>query len=1049
MDGYYVVSVLGPVTVRSGWTMVPVTQARRQMLAALVAAGPNGANWRQLAASGGITKGEPAAVRMSIARLRSQLPDGALPNAKGGRYALTLPPQLVDAWHLAELSGGGALDSAAASQIRQLLAPSSPYSDVEWAPPIDQAVTQVAAQRAALFSRVMERDRSLLGREFAAHVWWLCEEEPFNEQLLFDSVRLLADTGDRQDALRLLRQGSDRLAEIGLSLSQPLQELERDILGGTHQVDERPLAQAELPPRLRDQLDIGFVGGRDKIKVVAQIVERSDPGLTTLVVEGPAGSGKTRLIAELAVDAQRRRWNVVYSAPSRPGADGPLGSLSAAMPTLRNQIDAVLHRSELDHETRQLELWSSVHAELDRLATRSPLLLIADDLHWSDSMQLDFLAHLSTAMSDRTIVLVCAGRDDDESLRHWGPVAEAAERSGARRYRVEPLTVDQMTDLVDGLCPDLEPAMLLRAARRIHRDSAGLPAVAIALVRSSDIADGGRLGEGAPRLDQLLAASLPPAVVSVGAAGAVLGGDFDVGSLAYITDQTTDDVLRSLDVLVRRDLFVEISPTTFHERHSLVTAALLGGVERDVLRLLHARARTLGRSVHDDARHAVGAGPFVDRDDTVAALLLSATEYVSAGLPAEASITFRTIEETLGAAVPHDALPAFTRALDLCGHHDEAMRRRQEAFARDISRSSPDTALDLAVSGLPEAEPIDGSTALLELLASLSSDELSSSHRLRLTRHLGRQLAIAGRPEEAQAVLRSLDPSRLPVPDRIGLTFTTHAVMRGQRSAGERLVLLRAIEQDLAAASADAVAEWLVLAALDHIEEGSLDGAERLVRRLQQLHDAPVLRRWHAQLLEALVLAERDDPEAARSKRNDAFNLGALAGVREAGRAFLIGEFVELVLDGATSTLLDGVDSGQFDPAENAIMRAGVAHILDEAGRSDEAERHAEAVARDPVVAGSTNGLVALALVSRPLSRVADSDLVNDAKQRLASRRDAMLVVGAGAACLGPARRYAAHLEADPEARRELLTSAVAFADSAGFTRWAGAARRDAGFTMM
>ena len=100
------VMVLGGVSTRIDGRVRRLTPSRRQLLALLVAAGPNGLSADHLADE--LWSGTPpnqwdSSLRMAVSRLRRDLPTDALP-AGDGRYRLDLPAHEVDLWLLQALA---------------------------------------------------------------------------------------------------------------------------------------------------------------------------------------------------------------------------------------------------------------------------------------------------------------------------------------------------------------------------------------------------------------------------------------------------------------------------------------------------------------------------------------------------------------------------------------------------------------------------------------------------------------------------------------------------------------------------------------------------------------------------------------------------------------------------------------------------------------------------------------------------------------------------------------------------------------------------------
>lgn len=183
-----------------------------------------------------------------------------------------------------------------------------------------------------------------------------------------------------------------------------------------------------------------------------------------LLLIGESGIGKTRLAEELSYEANLRDWSVVWAhayeqegtipyrpwtdilrtllkdvppefllasletqVMSAPAEDAPEGSkytstahakltrLSTLVPELA--IHAAFNvassrlASTLPAEQERLHLWEATSALLAVLSRSTPLLLVLDDLHWTDDSSLELLAYVVRHMQNERIAIVATCRD--------------------------------------------------------------------------------------------------------------------------------------------------------------------------------------------------------------------------------------------------------------------------------------------------------------------------------------------------------------------------------------------------------------------------------------------------------------------------------------------------------------------------------------------------------------------------------------------------------------------------------------------------------------
>ncbi|HEX3312651.1 MAG TPA: AAA family ATPase [Streptosporangiaceae bacterium] len=186
-----------------------------------------------------------------------------------------------------------------------------------------------------------------------------------------------------------------------------------------------------------------FVGRREEIASLTALLERAadgEPGFA--IVAGEAGVGKTRLVTELAGQAAGSGFTVLAGHCVELGAEGlPLAPLIDALRTLarttaRTELADVLGPArrglgrllpELDpggsaepaaDGVQVSQLLELVLGLLGRLSARRPLLLVLEDLHWSDQSTRELVAFLIRSLRGVRVVLLATYRSDELNRRH-------------------------------------------------------------------------------------------------------------------------------------------------------------------------------------------------------------------------------------------------------------------------------------------------------------------------------------------------------------------------------------------------------------------------------------------------------------------------------------------------------------------------------------------------------------------------------------------------------------------------------------------------------
>ena len=274
---------------------------------------------------------------------------------------------------------------------------------------------------------------------------------------------------------------------------------------------------------------MGRVAERKALLAAYALVVAGRPQV--LLITGAAGIGKTRLVEELCAQAEAAaggaRVLVGESAPLA-GAALAYGPFVAA---LRDQAGWLLaDDSTPDMLAARHRLFLRVLELLAGLATRSPVVLVLEDLHWADDSSRELLAFLAVRLRDRPVMLVGTLREEELAGRVGQWLAELERRPQVTRLRLGRLADGEIAELVTGLLPadaasedrveavvgaaDGNPlyarelahaapqALPASIADAVLAKAAGLTAQARAVVNQVCVADGGMSHE-------LLAAAVP------------------------------------------------------------------------------------------------------------------------------------------------------------------------------------------------------------------------------------------------------------------------------------------------------------------------------------------------------------------------------------------------------------------------------------------------------------------------------------------------------------------------------------------------------------
>jgi DNA-binding SARP family transcriptional activator len=297
----------------------------------------------------------------------------------------------------------------------------------------------------------------------------------------------------------------------------------------------RPLAawrldsvSAESAPR---QLDSELVGREVELRALDEAWARvgRERRCELVTVLGPAGIGKSRLVAEFAKRA---------AAPVVSGRCVSYGTEITYWPVVDILAQLGPQLGEIDEPVRaplQALVEDSAAASVDELAwafrklveaaaRERPLVVVFDDVHWAQDVLLDLLEHVAVVSSGAPILLLCMSREELlEKRPGWGGV-----------LRLEPLTDAEAERLVRARLGDSTPSP--EVSRRIVESSRGNPLFVEELIAMLQGSPGEEIATP-PTIQAILAArldQLEPAEREVLEAGAVEGEVFHRGAVGVL-----------------------------------------------------------------------------------------------------------------------------------------------------------------------------------------------------------------------------------------------------------------------------------------------------------------------------------------------------------------------------------------------------------------------------------------------------------------------------------------------------------------------------------
>jgi DNA-binding CsgD family transcriptional regulator len=358
---------------------------------------------------------------------------------------------------------------------------------------------------------------------------------------------------------------------------------------------------------------------------------------SAVVVEGPAGIGKSELLAAVGAAAQTRGFGVLRARGSEFEGEIAFGvarqlfepMIRAASPGERRRLlDGVArvgaHALGVASGEPPADRFAAIHGLFWLCANRAelgPLVVVVDDVQWVDDPSLSWLGYLARRVGDLPLALVLGMRSGDPG----GERAELVSLADGARERIVlgPLSVGAVgmivraqldkdaDELFCAACSELtggNPLFvreLLAAAHEQGLAARGesidaLRRIAPAAVGTSVLARLGRLGGEA---------------VGLARAVAVLGAGAEVAVAARLADLDPAVAELTADRLAAEQIFAPVRPLEFF--HPLIGAAVLDDIAPGARRVAHRRAAALLEdegegSLARIAAHLLACGPAGD-----------------------------------------------------------------------------------------------------------------------------------------------------------------------------------------------------------------------------------------------------------------------------------------------------------------------------------------------------------------------------------------------------------------------------------------------------
>src|SRR5256885_5506903 len=309
-----------------------------------------------------------------------------------------------------------------------------------------------------------------------------------------------------------------------------------------------------------------------------------------VIVEGPAGIGKSRLLAEAAKEGYQLGMLVATGRATELDRIAPLTTLLVALlgaqpPVLTDGDMAALHRLR-NEPGNGFWIVSHLSIHMEKYAASQPLLIALDDFQWADELTVLAVRILVPALRSSPVLWLLAsrppaGRSPNHEVIDW------LAGEGGHRLSLEPLSEDDAVELSSQLLGARPGEDVLPLIRR----AGGNPFLLEELITAFQRTGRTKMDLAADVLHSVgnRLRYLSRAARQVLDAGAVLGSVFTLSEVAAVVGSQAGEIHGAVAEIVDEGVLIGTG-AELEFRHELIRDAIYSQLTESARRALHREA---------------------------------------------------------------------------------------------------------------------------------------------------------------------------------------------------------------------------------------------------------------------------------------------------------------------------------------------------------------------------------------------------------------------------------------------------------------------------